>query len=118
MIYSLENFQSFRDLPRDFTDRMDRNFTKINDPDAPHRLVRNFVDATSGPVTFNLPDGNVQNGKDYYIIKIDASANAVTIVPYGTQTVEGQPSCTLGAQWAGVWFTFNAGTWYLVSFVI
>lgn len=114
----VERFIGMNDLAPTVAARLDKNFRGIVNQNSANDLVKNFVDATSGPVTFNLPDGFSSAGVDYYIIKTDASANAVTIVPFGTQTLEGQPSCTLGAQWAGVWFTFYAGMWYLVSFVI
>lgn len=115
---AIERFIGIADLSPAVAARLDKNFRGIVNQNSANDLVKNFINATSGPVNFNLPDGYSSAGVDYYIIKIDSSANAVTIVPYGTQTVEGQPSCTLAAQWCGAWFTFYAGTWYLVSFVI
>lgn len=52
-----------------------------------------LVDATSAAVTVNLPGS--EKGRVYVIKKIDDSANAVTINPAGSETVDGATTLVL-----------------------
>jgi len=56
-----------------------------------------LVDASGGPVTITLPapDSNVR----VEVKKTDASANAVTVATPNSETIDGQSSLTLSAQY-------------------
>lgn len=58
-------------------------------------LVR--VDCTSGAVTITLPPSSRWGGREIAVIKIDGSANAVTVAASSGDAVNGDAS--LGAQW-------------------
>jgi hypothetical protein len=57
------------------------------------------VDATSGPATVTLPAFDLMAGKKITIVKIDSSANEVTVVPVGDDTIAGQTSVVLAEQY-------------------
>lgn len=74
----------------------------------PGQFVR--ADATSGAFTVTLPaSGRV------HVMKIDASANAVTVVGAGSTTINGQASATITEQWAGATFIFDGSNWLIRS---
>lgn len=65
-------------------------------------LIR--ADATSGNIILTLPNSTTatNKGRSYTIVKIDSSANTVTLQGFGGQTISGQGSVVLSAQWATV----------------
>jgi hypothetical protein len=89
-----------------------RNFVLLNEElRTVRKLVRVFVDATAGAVTKYLPDGLLADF-DYLFAKTDSSGNAVTITPYGTQTIEGAGTFSLPNQYDKLLVTFYNGVWY------
>ena len=56
------------------------------------------VDATNGPVTVTLLRADGWGGKRFCIIKLDNSANAVTVVPVTGQTINAGPSKIITGQ--------------------
>jgi len=70
-----------------------------------------LVDATSGPVTITLPAPSA--GLMVTAKKIDASANAVTIVPT-SGTIDGAASQVLSAQYVSRDFVASASAWYQI----
>ncbi len=60
------------------------------------------VDASGGPVTITMPLTTARGGKAFDISKIDSSANAVTIVPAGAETIIGAASFVLLFQYESV----------------
>lgn len=52
-----------------------------------HEVV--LVDATSGALSETLPTAVGNNGKIYFVKKIDTTTNIVTLVPNGSQTIDG-----------------------------
>ena len=104
-----------RDLPGEFVTLLDRNFATIQRRSQYINLIhKRFVDASAAAQTIYLTDGTVTE-QDQFIIKTDSSGNAVTVIPYGTQTINGAASLTLAAQYNKVLLTFYNGTWYIVS---
>lgn len=57
-----------------------------------------LCDASGDPFNVQLPAATLR-GKTYVIVKKDSGGNAVGVVPYGTNTIEGDPSKSLAAQW-------------------
>jgi len=90
---------------------LDRAFDRINERFTATELSKNFVDATAAAQTFQLPSGFKQQ-KDFFVVKTDSSVNAVTVRPYGTETIEGSATLSLAAQYAQCLLTFNGGVWY------
>lgn len=67
------------------------------------------VNATSGALTVNLPaNAGIPDGFEVSVFKTDASANAVTIDPNSSDTINGAATIALSTRWAGVrcvWLT-------------
>ncbi len=76
--------------------------------------VKCFADATSGAITITLPAFPYLR-KEYEVIKIDSSANAVTISGNGNN-VNGLASQSLISQYDSVRLSYHdsAGAWYVV----
>lgn len=55
-----------------------------------------LADASSGAVTLQLPSAAGIGGMVFHVKKVDSSANAVTILPAGGQTIDGAASLVLG----------------------
>ncbi len=73
-----------------------------------------LADATSGAVTINLRAATNMTGKRYAIKKTDASANAVTVDPAGTETIDGAGTYALAAQWDSVTIQSDGANWYIL----
>lgn len=73
------------------------------------------VDATAGAITITLPDPTDIAGQLHIVKKIDASANAVTIVSTGATGIDGVASIALAAQWDAVQVMAVGTTWYIVG---
>lgn len=72
-----------------------------------------LADATANPITIQLPDAERLAGKKYWVKKIDASANVVTIQPLrSTQTIDGAASKTLTVQYQTRSFVAGNGQWW------
>lgn len=73
-----------------------------------------LADCTSNNITFNLPAVSGTDGAEYYIQKIDSSANTLTIDGNGAETINGAATLVLNSQYQGVilrskndaWITF------------
>jgi len=59
------------------------------------------VNAASGPITIQLPTAVGASGT-FNVKKIDSSTNAVTILPFGSQTIDGQSSIVIQYQYSNV----------------
>lgn len=71
------------------------------------------VDATSGAVTISLPSA-APNPAVFTVIKTDASANAVTVDPAGSETVDGAATVSLPGQWDKVTVRSDGVNWVSV----
>lgn len=76
-----------------------------------------LVDATSAAVTLTLPDSAaVASGFTIGAVKIDSSANTVTIVPAGTNLIKGLTSLVIDEQWGSTLLdTDGAGQWFSIG---
>lgn len=72
------------------------------------------ADATTATVTVNLPTAVGITGRRYTIKKVDASVNAVTVDPSGTETIDGAATSALTSQWAGVSLVSDGANWLKV----
>lgn len=58
-----------------------------------------LCDASAGAFDVSLPTATAM-GKTLIIVKVDSSVNAVTVVPFGNDRIQGAASLSLSAQWA------------------
>jgi len=78
-----------------------------------------LVDASAGAVTLTLPSTKALGaGFTYEVRKIDSSANAVTIDPAGSETVDGATTRLVSSRWNGVRLVVGPSVdqWYTASF--
>lgn len=68
------------------------------DRDLPNDAFLVLVDASAGPITVTLQRADGFGGKRFCVKKIDASVNAVTIVPIAGQTIDGLTSVELSVE--------------------
>jgi len=74
------------------------------------------VDATAGPVTLTFPKAVGIGGKRICVMKIDGSANAVTVVPDATDNLNDQSSDSLANQFDSFdYMSDNQDQWTKVS---
>jgi uncharacterized membrane protein len=89
----------WRNKVRDFF----RNFYRIKNVTAAYTVEDDYyyirVDATAGAVTVTLPVASKKLGRSILIKKVDSSGNAVTVSRQGTDTIEGSNTVSLAAQW-------------------
>jgi hypothetical protein len=71
-------------------------------------------DATGAAFTVTLPKANLFEGYVFYIKKIDASANAVTIDGNGAETIDGAANASLTAQWESRTLMSDGSNWIIL----
>ncbi len=74
-----------------------------------------WVDATSAPVTCQLPKASDWRDRVLRIKKTDSSVNAVTITPAGSETIDGGASASISAQNVCLQAMSDGAAWYLVG---
>lgn len=84
--------------------------TNVNPLDA---YIR--ADATAGAITLTLETAVAADGRIHYIKKIDASANAVTIAGFGSQTIDGAATLVLADRWDTALLVCNGTNWELIG---
>jgi hypothetical protein len=73
-------------------------------------------DATSGAFDITLPAAASHPGRIYNIKKTDASGNAVSINPNGSELIDGSStSLAIGTQWAGKTIQSNGTSWFVIG---
>lgn len=73
-------------------------------------------DASGGAYTQNLPAGtDIFPGYRVGVIKVDSSANAITIDAAGGDTINGATTYTLSDQYESATFVWNGSEWFVES---
>jgi hypothetical protein len=83
--------------------------TTLNDS---HCVVS--VDATSGNVTVTLPAASGIAGRQYFIKKVDSSANTVVIDGNASETIDGATTVTISTQWQSYTIVSNGTNWLII----
>jgi len=73
-----------------------------------------IADATAGAITMTLPPAALVPGRIYTFKRINAGANAVVVDGYGSETIDGALTQTLGSQWSGVTIMSNGTAWFKI----
>ncbi len=73
-----------------------------------------LVTATGGAITRTLPAVASSKYHEFTIIKVDSSANAVTIEGNGAETINGAANIELSAQYESVKVACDGTSWYIV----
>lgn len=73
------------------------------------------VDTTAGAVVVNLPPASGNLGKQY-AVKRTAGANAVTLTPNGTDTIDGAATLAIGTTGDTAWVVSDGvNKWYKIK---
>lgn len=75
------------------------------------------ADATAAAFNVTLPTAVGIAGREYTVKKVDASANAVTVVTTGGQTIDGAANWPLPGQWDAVTVKSDNANWYVCNFM-
>lgn len=70
-----------------------------------------LVDATGGASVATLPSAVGIPGRRFTVVKVDASANAVSVAGAGGETINGAATSPLSSQWDGVTVESNGSNW-------
>lgn len=79
-----------------------------------------LVNATGGNITITLPDSGLvastkdEMGKIFYIKKVDASANTVTVDGYSTQTIDGATTNVINTQYDSITIVSDGSNWHII----
>lgn len=73
-----------------------------------------FANAASGNVTITLPLAASFGGYRFYVKRIDSSGNTVSIARSGSDTIDGQTSVTVAAQYDSYTVVSNGTLWYII----
>ena len=81
--------------------------TSINEEGCIYRC-----DATTGDIIILLPQSHVSVGRNLKLIKVDNSRNKVRIIPYGTDTINGQGEIMMDSKHDNIKVTCDGFNWY------
>lgn len=97
-----------------FTSYITVNFTAVstNTTLSTHHVVT--VDASSAGVTITLPTAVGVAGRTYIVKKIDATANAMSVVTTSSQTIDGTASRVTTVQYTAYTLVSNGSNWIIV----
>ncbi len=73
------------------------------------------ADATLGTVTCTLPDATSHIGLTIYVKKTDSGVNEVVVAASGSDTIDGQTSISLSAQYETVAVAAKTAGWSIIS---
>lgn len=72
-----------------------------------------IADATSGAFTITLPPASNAKNQVKWVKKVDSSANAITIVGVGSETIDDSTSITLTIQYQSIDLFSDGTQWWI-----
>ncbi len=73
-----------------------------------------LCNAASGAITVTLPTAVGNDGRHYHIKKIDSSGNAVTIDGDGSETIDGETTQVIAAQYNSINIVSDGSAWHIL----
>jgi len=73
-----------------------------------------FANATSGNVTVTLPSATSFGGYRFYVKRTDGSGNTCTVAGAGGDTIDGQTSISVAAQYTSLTIISDGSAWYII----
>lgn len=73
-----------------------------------------LCDATSGSLTVTLPAAGAYKGQRFYIKKVDATANTVTIDGDGSETIDGAATAVIAVPMTCLTVVSDGSNWWIV----
>lgn len=91
------------------------SITAADSPYSPERETIILADASSGNITINLPAAANDPGRILGFVKIDASANTVTVDGDGTELINGSLTKTATTQFNKMLIICDGFDWYGIA---
>ncbi len=85
--------------------------------DSPYTAASETVilcDCTAGAITINLPVATNSTDRIYFIKKIDATANAITIDGNASETIDGALTQIISNQYVSIQIVCDGSNWYII----
>lgn len=73
-----------------------------------------LANSTAGAIAVTLPAASTVTGRIFFVKRVNAGANSVTVDPFGSETIDGAATHVLSAQWARVEFISNGSAWFII----
>lgn len=73
-----------------------------------------LCDATAGNMTIQLPPAASSSNKSYVVVKIDVSANTVTVDGDTGDLIDGAATQVINSQWTAIEIICNGTAWYII----
>ena len=74
-----------------------------------------LANSTAGAIAVTLPAASTVTGRIFFVKRVNAGANSVSVNPVGGEVLDGAPWHTLSAQWARVEIISNGSAWFIIS---
>jgi hypothetical protein len=74
-----------------------------------------IADSTAAAITVSLPPAATANGRIFFVKRVNAGANNVTVDPFGSETIDGAATHVLTLQWHRVEIISNGTAWFIVA---
>lgn len=74
-----------------------------------------LANSTAAAIAVTLPAASTVTGRIFFVKRVNAGANAVSVSPVGGESIDGAPFHTLSAQWARVEFISNGSAWFIIA---
>jgi hypothetical protein len=72
------------------------------------------ANAATGIFTLTLPDATLHSGREFFIKKIDSTANAITVATTASQTIDGAATASLTTQYQILRLQSNGAGWDII----
>lgn len=73
-----------------------------------------LIDASAGNIECSLPEAVGHGGLSFSIKKIDSSSNTVSVLPSGSETIDGASSQVISTQYVTITVVSNGADWYII----
>jgi len=74
-----------------------------------------IADSTAAAITVSLPPAATANGRIFFVKRVNAGANNVTVDPFGSETIDGAATHVLTLQWHRVEIISNGTAWFIIA---
>ena len=74
-----------------------------------------IADSTAGAITVSLPPAAASNGRVFFVKRVNAGLNSVTVDPFGSETIDGAATHVLALQWARIEIVSNGTAWFIIA---
>jgi len=74
-----------------------------------------IADSTAGAITVSLPPAATANGRIFFVKRVNAGLNSVTVDPFGSETIDGASTHVLTLQWHRVEIISNGTAWFIIA---